>query len=382
MNKLLIVTTVAQTAEAFLLPFAKYYRSKGMQVDLLANGATTNSRCSESFDKRWEIDWTRGVPTPFTFRKSISRVRQVVAEEEYDLVHTHTPIASFLTRFALRSRRSSAGLKVVYTAHGFHFHDQGSFAANLAYRSAEQLAGRWTDGLVVINRHDERAALDSKIVPAEKLKYMPGIGVDTAVHALDETERLTFRRGLGLPDDAVAITMIAEFIERKRHQDALEAFAGLKSDRFHLLLAGQGPLMDAMRQRAADLGISERVHFLGFRRDIREIISASDFTLLTSKQEGLPRAILESMALGVPVIATDIRGVRELVDSDTGEIVSVKSPSQIKAAIERMAFEKDLRTLGENCLRKIRDYDTRRIFELHDEFYSDVLGRPLRRVAA
>src|SRR5207249_867737 len=107
----------------------------------------------------------------------------LVAAEGYDLVHVHSPVAAFVTRMALRRMRRQGKPRVIYTAHGFHFYQGSPRVRGTLFRTLERLAGRWTDHLVVINREDEAAALKYGIVPPQRLRYMPGIGVDTQVYS-------------------------------------------------------------------------------------------------------------------------------------------------------------------------------------------------------
>jgi hypothetical protein len=215
---------------------------------------------------------------------------------------------------ALRHLRRQGKPRVIYTAHGFHFYKGGPRLRGAMYRTLERWAGRWTDYLVVINREDEEAARRYGIVPAERVRYMPGIGVDTRQYsatAVLESDMARVRQDLGLGAGDRLFLMVAEFIARKRHRDALHAFAQLQRPDVCLALAGVGPQLEDMKQLAARLGIADRVRFLGFRRDVPALIQSSVATLLPSEQEGLPRSVLESLCQAVPVIGSRIRGVAD-----------------------------------------------------------------------
>jgi hypothetical protein len=182
MPKALFVTTVSGTLRAFLLPFAEHFRSQGWIVDGMAQGIADCSTCTNSFDRVWEVNWSRN-PLDFNnFIKTPRRVQEVVLEEQYDIVHVHTPVAAFITRLALKGARKKGRLKIVYTAHGFRFYKGAPAYKNAIFISLEKIAGRWTDYQVVINKEDEAAAVKHKIVSPEHLVYMPGIGVDTSFY--------------------------------------------------------------------------------------------------------------------------------------------------------------------------------------------------------
>src|SRR5439155_25929432 len=168
--------------------------------------------------------------------------RDLVTREAYDIVHVHTPVASFLARYALRGIRARRRVRVVYTAHGFHFHSGAPAYRNAAYKLLERTAGRWTDHLVVINREDYEAARALRIVPREHLECMPGIGVDRELLdpiRIGGASIAATRANLGLGRDDLLLLMIAEFTPCKRHADALAAFARLQDlQHVHLALAG------------------------------------------------------------------------------------------------------------------------------------------------
>jgi len=318
--------------------------------------------------------------------RSGAALRALVTREKYDLVHVHTPVAAFLTRFALRDLRRKQGLKVIYTAHGFHFHDGRGALGNAVFAAVERLAGRWTDRLVVINRTDEKEALRRGIVDSTRLRYMPGIGLDLRQYspestAPDEVERV--RRELGLLPGQPLFLMVAEFNPGKRHRDLLAAFAAMGDSPAHLAFAGSGPEMEGLRRWCCEKGLSERVHFLGHRRDIPALVRASLATVLPSEREGLPRSVMESMALGVPVIGSSARGVRDLLDECGGLKVPVGDILGLKEAMVSLLNDpEDARRLGEQARARMGIFDIPHLLECHEDLYQELLchkeGRPCR----
>lgn len=374
--KLLIAATIAPTVTAFLLPFGHYFRRQGWRVDALSTNITAAPDCVDAFDRVWDIDWSRNPLDVRNFRETPRRIRELVAREGYDLVHVHTPVAAFVTRYALRNR--GAKPRLVYTAHGFHFYRGAPATRNLVYRTLERIAGRWTDALIVINREDEQAARRYRIVREDRVHYMPGIGVDTSVYRADTVDagaldRLRDELGLG-PGEALFL-MIAEFNPGKRHYDALIAFARMKNRGAHLAFAGLGPLMPEIKELAAQLGVSDRTHFLGFRQDIPVLVRASTATLLPSDREGLPRSVLESLALGVPVIGSDIRGVRDLIADGCGRLVAVGDMEALAQAMDWMLEHPDeARAMGERGRARVAAFDVRHVIEMHEKLYGDLLA--------
>lgn len=386
MPKLLIVTTVPETLLAFLLPFAEHFRKQGWRVDAAAQGVSGAPACIQAFDQVWDMPWSRNPLAPGNFWSAPGRIREIVAREGYDLVHVHTPVASFMTRRALHALRESGKPRVIYTAHGFHFYEGGPKLKGAIFRKLEQIAGRWTDYLVVINREDEQAALRYGIVPPERVRCMPGIGVDTrrySAAAVSPQDIVRVRQEFGMAADDRLFLMVAELIPRKRPATALLALAKLNRPGVHLAVAGPGPQMAKLKNLAAQLGIAQRTHFLGFRKDVPALIQASVATLLCSEQEGLPRSVMESMCQAVPVIGSRIRGMTDLLGEDRGILVPVGDVGGFAAA---MAWVLDnpqgAQRLGERGRDGMAAYELSNILQLHEKLYEEALLESFTRTAA
>jgi len=372
MYRLLIVTTIPATVRAFLLPYIAHFRAQGWQVDAMAQGITDCNECISACDRVWDIEWSRNPLDPRNLINAPRQIQQVLTQQNYDLVHVHTPVAAFVTRYAI-NRWQSTKPRVIYTAHGFHFYRGGSPIKNSIFLTLEKLAGYWTDYLVVINREDEQAA--NQIVPATKVRYMPGIGVDTdyySPHAVTPNEVMQVRQELGLTPETPLFLSIAEFIPRKRHRDLLQAFALLKPQA-HLALAGTGSLQAQMQSLASELGIGDRTHFLGLRRDIPALTRASVATLLVSAQEGLPRSVMESLSLEVPVIGTDIRGIQDLLDSHL--LVQLGDVSGIAQAMNWVLEQPEAaQNLGKKGRDRMANYDLQQLIAKHEQLYAEALN--------
>ncbi|SRR5579883_1355110 len=387
MPRLLMVATVPDFLRAFLLPYARYFRARGWQVDAAARGATRDVDCGQAFDRVWDIPWSRHPLAAANFLRAPRRIQEIMARGSYDLVHVHTPVASFVTRWSLGHPQTPGAPKVIYTAHGLHFYRGAPALRNLIFRTLEEVAGRQTDYLVVLNAEDRQAALDSRLVAPGRLRHMPGIGVDTQVYspdAISDARVAALRAELGLASGQAAFLMIAEFNPGKRHRDAIQALARLEGGDAVLLLAGTGRLVRPMSQLAERLGVSRRVRFLGYRRDIPALLRACIASVLPSEREGLPRSIIESLALAVPVIATDIRGVRDLVDSENGLLVPVGDADRLAHAMSWMLRNPDrARAMGEQGRRRIAAYDLRLVLSRHEDLYTEALaGRDCGQASA
>jgi glycosyltransferase involved in cell wall biosynthesis len=382
MPSALFVTTVPITLEAFLLPFADHFRAQGWRVDALANGAATDLHLDDHFDQRFDIAWSRNPLAPSNLLGAARRVREIVTAGGYDIVHVHTPIASFVTRYALRSLRGrTGGPIVIYTAHGFHFYRGQSALPHALFRKMERVAAPWTDYLVTVNREDFEAARALGGIAPDRVRCIPGIGVDCerfAPGSVSAEEAARVREGLGggsRPGERFLLTTVAEFGSVKRHALAIDALAHVRDGRVHLALIGDGPLESAVCAQVERLGLSGRVTFAGYRRDIPAVLAASDALLLTSEREGLNRSVLEAMASGVPVIGTDTRGIADAVGADAGWIVG-SHPRAIADAIDAAAADPaELARRGAVAReRACAEFEVDKIVAAYDGLYSEALA--------
>lgn len=377
--KLLQATTVPATLRGFLLPFALHFRERGWEVDAMAHNASQCKECVKAFDHVWDVIWSRNPLDPSNLLTASKQVRKVVASGQYDIVHVHTPVAAFVARYALRNMRRQGKPKVIYTAHGFHFYRGGSPVKNAIFQGLEKLAGNWTDYLIVINREDEAAAKRLHLVPPERVRYMPGIGIDTAYYApvmVSDEDIAAVRRDLGLSAQAPLLLMIAGFDPGKRHRDALEAFARLGRSDVHFAFAGDGRLFEGMKELASGLRIQKQVHFLGRRSDIPALIRAAVATCLPSEREGLARSVMESLCLEVPVIGANARGIRDLLEKDCGVLVKV---GDVEGLANAMAWvlehPGEARAMGKRGRERMAKYDIRHILTMHEQLYAEALSR-------
>jgi glycosyltransferase involved in cell wall biosynthesis len=231
----------------------------------------------------------------------------------------------------------------------------------------------------VMNHEDEQAVKKYNIVPEQKLLYMPGIGVDTKKYSPDRASNedvQKVRAELGLKDNDRFLFMIAEFNPGKRHRDALAAFAQLDRKDVFLVFAGVGPLEPEMKALATQLGVTERVKFLGYRRDIPVLLKAATALLLPSEREGLPRAILEALCMGTPVISTQIRGVEDLLANNCGLMTPVGDASALKNAIVQLLDNPaEASAMAKRGQGHVKTFDITNVIRLHDELYKKALAQ-------
>lgn len=203
---------------------------KDLVRELLNEGHTVDIMCNEEQEKVPECyrEWgckiyhhscTRSPFSKGTFR-AIREIREVVKENDYDIVHCHTPIASICTRLACRKLRKN-GLRVMYTAHGFHFYKGAPLLNWLLYYPAEKLCARFTDVLITINREDYELA--KRKMKAKQVEYVPGVGIDVERFKNTVINKAEKRKELSIPEDAFLLVSVGELNKNKNHEVVIRA---------------------------------------------------------------------------------------------------------------------------------------------------------------
>lgn len=382
---LLIVATVASVIREFLLPYAAHFRALGWRVDAAANGGGGDEVLQEAFDHVYELPLSRSILDVGGILQA-ERAISALLDTRPDIVHAHTPIAAFVARFVVRRVPIEHRPAMVYTAHGFHFHEGGNPATNALFLTAERVAGRWTDRLVVINGEDFAAARRHRIVSPGRLVRMPGIGIDTRAWSpasVPPEDAARVRERLGIAVDTPVFVVVAEFSRNKRQRDVIAALASMRHADAQLVLLGEGPERPSLESAVADLGLRDRVHFLGYVSEVRPVVRAATALVLPSKREGLPRSVMEALALEVPVIASTARGNRELIGTDSGILVPTGDVRGLAEAMDRLIDHPDEgRAMGRRGrARMVEQYDLKVLIGMHEALYRGMLTERSERAS-
>ena len=301
----------------------------------------------------FHIDTSRS-PLSFGNVRAIKQLKKIVSENKYDIVHCHTPIAAMCTRIACRRARKS-GTRVIYTAHGFHFFRGAPKKNWLLYYPVEKLCARFTDVLITINREDYDLA--KRKLRAGRVEYVAGVGIDVDRFACVTVDKAQKKASLGIDENAPVVFSVGELNENKNHRTAL--FAISKIDGVHYVVAGKGALLTSLNETAASLGISDRVHFLGYREDVLELYGIADVFLHPSYREGLPVSVMEAMASGLAIVASRIRGNEDLVEDAGGILVAPSDVSGFRAALEKLICDRASRlAMGEYNKEAAKKYSS------------------------
>lgn len=370
--RILFITTVSGSL-SFCVPQIEMLVSQGHIVECACHETTPiNPRISACGCKVHEISFSRNVHSKSN-TTAYKQLKKLISEVSYDIVHTNTPIASFITRLVCRKYRRN-GLKVIYTAHGFHFYKGAPLKNWLLYYPIEKLCAHWTDVLITINHEDY--ALAQKKMKAQTVCYVPGVGIDTERFRTTVVNNNAKRAEIDVPNNALLLLSVGELNQNKNHETVIKALAQIKRKDVHYAIAGQGELKEYLEKMAAGLDIAEQVHLLGFRTDVAELYKTADVFVHPSYREGLPVAIMEAMASGLPVVCSKIRGNADLIDKNSGMLFDPKNTDAFLKAIELLLNDTKMRDrIGQKNNDVVDKFGYKKVNRAMMDIYESILNQ-------
>lgn len=346
--KILQLCAIDLSVEALLKPLILKSMAEGYTVHNVCTDLGRFEELSKQGLTMINIPINRKIH-PINNAKSVWNLYRLMKKEQYDIVHVHTPIAALLGRIAAKL----AGVKnVIYTAHGFYFHDEMSKKQYKLFYSLEKYAARFlTDWLLLQSKEDYELAMNDKFKVPKRIIHLSN-GVDIwkkfnkgLVPSNDITE---FYSKENINEEDFVFSFTGRLVKEKGIFELLESFKRLNIKYPHAKLILIGGLPEGERDQGSYQKLiseikNENIRYLGFRKDIPLLMSASDVYILPSYREGLPRSIIEAMAMGKPVIATNIRGCREEVfDGENGYLVEKENVQELYVAMEKLITNTNL----------------------------------------
>ena len=380
--RILELCAVDFTAYHLLKPLGMALRQAGYEVHFCCSpGNLLDSLEEEGFPV-----YTLPIARSYNLVKhlvSLWRLYRFLRRTRFDVIHTHTPVAGLIGRVAARL----AGISfVVYTAHGFYFHEGMSPPVRRFFVSLERFGGRLSDIVLVQSEEDYREALRERIMPHERLVHI-GNGVDPTLFGRDlhSEAAAALRRSLGLGDGPI-VGFVGRIVREKGVMEFVRAAAEIRRDHPNVEFVMVGAPLESdrddcwthVKELAKELGIDGALFMTGYRKDVPALLSLFDVFALPSYREGMPRALLEAMASGIPVVASDIRGCREEVEEGiTGFLVPTRNHERLGESISTILDSSERsRCMGEAARERVAEcFDERRIVSHQVRLIEELAGR-------
>lgn len=364
MKKILFVATITEHFYYFHLPYLKMFHELGWQVDVASHGDVELPWC----DNRYEIPIRRS-PADKDNLQAYKMLKKIIKDNTYDIVHCHTPMGGILARLASASQRRK-GTKVLYTAHGFHFYKGAPLLNWLVYLPIEFVMAMFTDCLITINDEDYSCA--KKYLRTKDIRKVNGVGYNSdRYYPVSSVEKEAIREKLGYKKDEKLLIYVAEMNANKNQSMLIRALKTVNENHSNvrLIIAGADNYDGRCPALAKELGIADKIDFLGHREDINDLLHASDIAVGSSYREGLPVNVMEALACGLPVVLSDNRGHRVLgVDGENGFIVGIDDHAKMAEKICNIIDDEELcNRFSKNAVELIKPFSKESVLiELKD----------------
>ena len=368
-RRALLVTTVSGFVPQFEMNSVELLQKGGYEVHYATNYnnvfyGNDNSRLDGTGIIRHQIDFAR---SPYS-KQTITAYKQLESlmnQIQFDVIHCHTPMGSFLARLAGHKLKVP---KIIYTVHGFHFYKGAPVINNVIYRTAEKYMARYTDAILTINEEDYQNALKFKLRNGGNIYKIAGVGIDTKRFIDHFDSYKSIRKELGFSDNDYIVLSVGELNANKNQEVIIRAISKLKEEKIKYIICGEGNNRDYLKKLISDLSLENQVYLLGFRKDIPDICYVADLYAFPSHREGLPVAMMEAMASGLPVLASNVRGNIDLIDDGVnGYLIS---PDNYEQWAQKISYLFKNCSIGKEMGRKnvdlIQKYDK---FAVRDQLF-------------
>lgn len=260
--------------------------------------------------------------------KAVLEIRRLVKEIEPDIIATHSSKAGIIGRIVGRTLR----IPTIFTAHGWSYTEGVSAKKRKVYIFIEKAIGRISDGVIAVSEYDRQLALKYKVLPERKVETIRNGVHDVGIIKCGKNQ-----------NEQLKIIMVARFAPPKQQLQLLKALNQIQHIQWEISFAGDGPELQGAKDYVESVGLRNRVSFLGNREDITDLLNKSDLFVLISDWEGLPLSILEAMRCGLPIIASDVGGVKEaVVHSKNGYLIPKSDGNELLKKLTHLLMDRTL----------------------------------------
>lgn len=349
-RKILFTASTYSHIVNFHLPYLKKFQEEGCAVHAACGGSVMGIPYVEEVIA---IPMEKSIWSPQNFGAA-AILRRKMLREKYDLVITHTTLAAFITRLALRGMRKRP--LVADMVHGYLFDEETPYLKRKALLAAERWMAPVTDLLLTMNRWDYELARKYRL--GQKVVHIPGVGVDfSRFDNVPLDARQTLRNRLGISENAFVLIYAAEFSARKSQLTLIHAMGRLP-EKVVLVLAGDGALRNECETLSRQLDLERRVIFPGHVKDVEVWYTMADAAVSASRSEGLPFNVMEAMYAGLPVAASNVKGHSDLItDGETGLLYPYGDAEACAGQIRRLMDSEGFRQrLAGNAAAAVKQY--------------------------
>ncbi len=338
------------------LILSKFLTENGFEVSLLSTNKETSKRFSDEGIPIVSPALITAKVSPYRDLLGLMNLTKYLRKNKYDIVHSHTSKPGFIGRLAAHR----AGIPIIiHTSHGYAFDDGYGFPKKFLFKYLEQKASKWSDLQITISKGIKQITIDENICDDRKIKLIEN-GVDWQRFQAALKNRDKIRRELGIEKGKSLVGVICRLSPPKLPQDFVKAVHRLKQKQINAryLIVGDGPMKPKVIELIKELKIEKDIILLGFRDDIPEILAATDIFVLPTLFEGLSMSLLEAMASGKAIIATDIPANRELLESGKDSLlVPIKDVKALEQAMLTLIKDKNqVNRMGKAALEKVIKY--------------------------
>lgn len=349
-------------------PCIKKALSLGYDVYLGVNRANPEKlKCNEYPIKFYDSHTYRNI---FAIKDNLIAYKnlcKLLRSGDVDVIHCNTPIGGLIGRICGKKYRVR---KIIYTVHGFHFYKGAPLLNNTVFKCIEKIMARWTDVIITINSEDFHSAKKFRLKEGGNVYQIHGVGIDTAAFSNFVLNKNEYRKTLNLDDQDFVCIVTGRLDKNKNIDVCLKAISKCSNSRIHFLICGEGGERDSLKRLAQNLNIENQIHFLGYRKDIKELLAIADCFLFSSKREGLSRSIMEAMASGLPCIVSDIKGNVDLIENSKGGYL-IKNEDDYSIKINELYLDREkCKIMGSYNKIKVKGFDQETVYKEISDIYN------------
>lgn len=377
-KKALVVAALTGFISTFLQHDIQLLQERGYEVHCAADGRNRGNKENEEYFKQigtvfYQIDFSSKNPLSKDNVRAFGQIRKLLKENKYDVIHCHTPIPGVIVRIVAIKDRMMKRTKVIYTTHGFYFHEGSSKKTWIIYYTIEKIMSALSDGIITINNEDY---CNAKKMWCKRVYHINSVGLNTSKYTDVGIDRNSYRESLGINKDEIMLLAVGELSDRKNHQIVIRAMEKAKTKNTVFVICGKAVAGRGTYDKLIGLAREKnvRVLFLGHRDDIPSICHCADIGVMPSTREGFGMAGIEMLAAGVPVISSNVHGIKDYMSNGVnGYMVSPYDENAFADAIDKLADKQIRETMMSACVEMAKKFDQSVSFKQMEMIYNEML---------